>query len=120
MARRRNRYEAMTRVSLILAGLGGVMLLAAAAALLEKFNWHEFEIVLEWGGNRFLLILGGSGVAIVSSGVGFFVALSSIHRLNTQQKLAWISFAINAVLLALSLSEFLFFWFTKEPIRIKT
>ncbi len=120
MARRRNRYELMTRVSLILAGLGWVMFLAAAAALFTRFNWHEFEIVLEWGGKRFLLILGASGVAITASAVGFFTALGSIHRLNPQQKLAWISFAVNAALLALSLSEFLFFWLTKEPIRIRT
>lgn len=120
MARRRNRYESMTRISLVLAGLGGVMLLAAAAALFQRFNWREFEIVLEWGGRRFLLILGASGVAIMASAVGFFTALGSIHRLNTRQKLAWLSFAVNAALLALSLSEFLFFWFTKEPIRIKT
>lgn len=120
MAKRQNRYEKLTRLSWMLAGVSLVCVLTAAVGIFQKFNWSDFEIVLKTGGLRFLGIVGASGVAIVSAALGFYFAFQAIHRLNPNVRQAWTGFAINALLLALALSQFVFFWLTKETIRIKT
>ena len=113
-----NTYEQQAKLSVTLAGVAGVCMLALLGLLLQKFNFSEFEIVMRSGGTRFLAILGSSLVASVCAAAGVFIGLNSVHRLNKKTQLSWAGFFANAAILGITLSVFIVFWLTKETLKI--
>jgi len=105
-------------LSLVLGSVAAVCALAVTGGVLTAFRPADFETVMRNGGLRHLAILGSTFVSVACAAVGFFVSLNSIHRLNKKTNVSWTAFFVCAGALALVLSSFVFFWFTKDLLRI--
>lgn len=113
-----NKYETGAKWSLALGALGVLCALALIGAVFTAFRPDDFEVVLKTNGARFFSILGCVGVAVISGAVGAFIGFNSVHQRNPKNNLAWMGFFLNSGALTLSLCVFVFFWLTKETIKL--
>lgn len=119
MAKKRS-YEQQAKLSVVLAVVGGVCLLAGAFCVFQAFDPQNFWVVYNPRGKRILAIGGALFLAMAAGGVGFLVGLNSAgQRQNTRNGLSWTGFFLNAAVIALTLSCGVFFYLTKYAIEIK-
>ncbi len=119
MAVKTNVYETQATWSVILGAVASLAMLAAAAAVLQKFQLDDFEIVLRAGGGRYYAILGAIGLAGAASLIGSLIGFSSAgHKRNKKSNLSWMGFFVNAVVMTLTLCLFVFFWLTKDTMQM--
>lgn len=110
----KNTYEAQSKLGVALAGVSGLCALAAAAMVVQAFDWTEFETVMRQNGTRFFAILGAVVLAMLAGAVGFLVSFNSAgQKRNSLSRLAWTGFFANAAVITLTMWVFVFFWFTK-------
>jgi hypothetical protein len=98
----------------MLAAVGGIATLAVLFMIFWVFSWESLWIPLLAGSRRYYAILGGTGLALIASGIGFLVGFNSAgQRRNTKSSLAWMGFFLNSAVIALAACTFVFFWFFK-------
>lgn len=119
MSVKMNIYESQAFWSVVLAAVGGITFLGAAGMILPKFEREDFEVVMRAGGGRFYAILGAFFVAGAASLLGSLLGFSSAgHKRNKKSGMSWAGFFINALVMAVTLSLFAFFWFAKELVQM--
>jgi len=117
VAARLNRYEVQARLSVIMAGVSVLFLVAAAIFVFDRFNWKEFEVVYNPRTMRFMAIVGAVGMSGLTGAVGFFSGIASAgHKRNKLSHWSWTGFFVSAVSITLAMCLFVLFWFAKEPI----
>ena len=120
MARKKNTYEKQAKLSVILAVVGGAATLAAAAAILQAFDWENFWTAYNPRAKRILAIAAALIIGVVAGGAGLLLGWNSAEqRLNTQNKLSWTGFFLNAAVITLTLSCGVFFVLTRYAIEQK-
>ena len=114
MAVRRRVYEKQARLSVIMAALGGVCMLAAAAFILQRFDTQSFLIVYNPRTLRIVAIGTALFLGLAGGTAGFFLGFNSAgQRTNTRNKLSWTGFFLSAAVIALTISCGVFFWLLK-------
>lgn len=108
-------YERQAQLSVVLAVLAAAACLVAVYFIGKNFHFDTFETFYTTKrGIGFFAILGGVGAAMAAGVVGAFFAFNSAgQRRNKKSGLSWLGFFLNAGVLALALSAFVFFWLTK-------
>ena len=121
MARRRKTtYEDQAKLSVVLAVVGGVCVLASTVFILQRFDFRNFWIVYNPRSLRLFAIGIPLAAAMGASGIGFLIGLNSAgQRLNKKNKLSWTGFFLNATVITLALCCGIFFWLAKYAIPIK-
>lgn len=112
-----NPQEKQAMISVVLASVGGLCVIAAISLVLRRFNLEHFEVRYTAKGLSFPLILACIGLAGLSGTVGFFAGLNSAgHKRNKLSHLSWTGFLGNSAVLTLALSVLVFFWLAKEKV----
>lgn len=110
-------YEGQALLSVVLAGMGGLFVILAAAFIIGAFNREHFEILYRQGSPRFFSIVLSLAVAGFSSAIGFILGLNSAgQRRNTASARSWRGFFANAVVVTLSMALVVFFYFTAQAL----
>lgn len=95
-------YEKQGKLSVALGVLAAVSALAVAGLLARNYNREVGQIIYGAGGSYILLIAAGLGVALIAAGAGFFLGFNSAgQKRNTQSRLSWMAFFLNAAVIAL-------------------
>jgi hypothetical protein len=112
VASRKNTYEKQARLSVILAAVGGLGVLASIALLVR--NFHDSWVMYNPHGRWLPVLAGALFVGLAAGAIGLFVGLNSAgQRRNPRSQLAWTGFFLSALVIALSLSAGIFFYFTR-------
>ncbi len=119
---RKTTYEQQARWSVLLAITGFVCVLAGLVIMFQKFDAQNFWIPYNpRTGYRLVAIVGALGVSLLAGAAGFFIGLHSAgQRLNTQNRLSWTGFFLNAAVITLSLCAALFFFLTRYELDLQT
>lgn len=119
MAANANIYESQATWSISLAAVAALAVLGVAVLVLQRFDLEDFSVVMRAGGARFYAILGGIFLAGAASFVGSLLGFSSAgHKRNKKSGMSWAGFFLNAVLVAVTLCLFAFFWLTKDTVTL--
>jgi hypothetical protein len=118
VAKSDTKFENQARLSVILAACATLFMLAELFGVLTKFNFSDFEIVMRAGGVRFWGIIGSAALAIGLGAGGGLLAYSSIHQRNKKNGLSWAGFFFNAAVVGVAMCVFVFFWFTRETLKV--
>jgi hypothetical protein len=109
------RFENQAQVSALLSLLSVLPLAVLTFFVMQKIDWAE--LVLYYGPNRRLAILGTAAVTLVMSAIGFGLGLSSAgQRRNDKQQLSWVGFFTGAIVLAMTMVVIFLFMQRGEPI----
>ena len=110
-------YEGQARASVIMAVLGGVAAVSVIYLLGKRFDTESFYVTYGQG-SLFLPAFAGTLLFGLAAGAtGFIVALNSAgRRRNTDSKLSWQGFFLNALVLTIILSAGVFFFFTRNAV----
>jgi len=115
----RTSYETQAKISVALAIVGGLSAVVAAACILQRLDLETFLFTYEAQGRRFLVIMAGLAVGLVTGGIGFLVGLNSAgQRLNKQNRLSWTGFFLSAAVIALTLCVGILLWGTRNPVHV--
>ena len=110
-------YEARTKLSLILAVIGGLSMLVLLAGVFHRYDFNEFAAPYKKNSIRFFGIIGAFLLACLSGGAGFFLSLNAAgQKRNTKSALAWRTFFMHAVIITISLCVMILFYFTRYEI----
>lgn len=111
---RKQSYEMQAQLSLVLAIIGGLCTLAGAYFIYGAFSFADFQTVYNPESARMPSIVGSLVLGGAAAGLGWLLAyLSAGQRLNKKNKLSWTGFFLNSAVIALALSFFVFFYFTR-------
>lgn len=120
MARKKTSfsYESQAKLSLILAVVSGVGLLATVYLLSRNFTDFQTFWVNYNPTSMYLPALGACLVlALVCGGVGCLVGFNSAgQRRNTQSGLGWLGFFVNAGLITLAMCLGIFFYLARHAV----
>lgn len=109
------RAENQAQVSALLSALSVLPLAALSFFVVQKIDWAE--LVLYYGPNRRIAILGTAAVTLLMSAIGFGLGLNSAgQRRNDKQQLSWIGFFTGALVLALTFVVIFLFMQRGEPV----
>ena len=114
MATGAGTYEKQGKLGISLGVLALLAALAVGGLLARNYKPEIRQIVYGQGSNYILLIIGGLGVALLAAGAGFMLGFNSAgQKRNTQPRLSWTAFFLNAAVIALTLSLALVFYLMK-------
>ena len=119
MARKLKRkpYETQAKLSLVLAGIGGLSALVLVFCVF--FRYFSFEPLAARyieGSPRFYAIIGSDVLGLAAGWIGFFVALNCAgQKRNPLSNLAWTAFFLNAAVALITMCTFIVFWFARDP-----
>lgn len=120
MALNLKTYEGQTVLSTALAVLGALASVGAWGLLVRRFDRTAFYVSFNTEGLFQPVLALGLLVGLAAGVIGFFMALNSAgQKRNTRSALAWKSFFLNALVIALALSAVVFFFFTRNPVSLK-
>lgn len=113
-------YEDQAKLSVGLAGLGGLAALGVIWLMARNFDRVAFFVNYNPRG-MWLPVLGvGLLVGLGAGIVGFFVGLHSAgQRRNPRSALSWKGFFLNALIVIVMLSAGIFFFFTRNALVVK-
>lgn len=100
-------------------GIVSVVGVIGMAVLLAK-NYQPEVGQIEYGstGNFFIAFIGAVGLALVTGLTGILLGFHSAgQKKNSNSKLSWTGFFVNAVAITLALSFFVIFWLLKLKIN---
>ena len=120
MARKKswNTFENQAKLSVILAVVGGVGVLAAMVLLGRNFtNLQTFWVAYNPRTMWLPMLAAFLFLALSAGGAGFFIGLNSAgQRRNTRSRLAWIGFFASAGVLMLAVCAAIFFYFARYKV----
>ncbi len=112
------KFETQARLSVVLGVVSILAGLAGGAAVAEGFDWQAFWLTYNPRGMRILAIGGALVLALTASAVGFGVGFNSAgQKRNTQSRLSWVGFFLNAAAIALALIVSVFVYVTGNPVQ---
>jgi asparagine N-glycosylation enzyme membrane subunit Stt3 len=113
-------YENQAKLSVGLGGLGGLAILGVLALIAKNFH-RELPAIIYNPEGKWILVFGlGMLGALVTSAAGLLVGLNSAgQKRNTQTRLSWIGFFVNAGLLTLALIAGLAFYLMRMPTALR-
>ncbi|MBI5864439.1 MAG: hypothetical protein HZB38_08025 [Planctomycetes bacterium] len=118
MATKTNSYEKQAVLSVAAASIGILAVLGALTLILRSFKWTEFTVTMGAQGKAYPLTLGCILLACLAGGIGALAGfVSAGQRRNSKSGVSWMGFFLSAGVIALALSTFLFFWFSKEIVQ---
>jgi hypothetical protein len=110
-------YEGQALLSLALAGVGALCVIAAAVFIFGAFHTDSFLTIYKQGSSRFFGIVLSLAIAGFSGALGFILGLNSAgQRRNTASTRSWQGFFANALVVTLSISLLIFFYFTAQAL----
>ena len=120
MKRNLKSYENQATFSVILAGVAALGTAIAVYCVLERFDWQVFMLTYDRSGKRLPVLGAALFASLAASVVGFCVGFNSAgQRRNKKSRLSWTGFFLNAALIAIAFMVAVFFYLTKNPIRIE-
>jgi hypothetical protein len=110
-------YEDQAKLSMGLAVLGGVVVLGVIVLLGRNFDRVAFFVNYNPKGIWLPLVGAGILLSLLAGTVGFFIGLNSAgQRRNARSALSWKGFFLNALVIIVTLSTGIFFYFTRNAI----
>jgi predicted lysophospholipase L1 biosynthesis ABC-type transport system permease subunit len=93
----KSTYELQAKLSVGLAIVGGLSALFAGFCILSRLDLQTFLFTYDPQGKRFLAVMAGLAMGMLTGGIGFLVGFNSAgQRLNKQNRLAWTGFLLRA------------------------
>ncbi len=118
MASKRNTYETQAVLSIWLGLVGGLAALAVVALLYRQFEVDNFWV--PYGAHGKWLPMFGVALllALAASAAGFIAGWNSAgQRRNKRSSLSWRGFFLNALVLTVTASAAVFFFFTRFAVQ---
>lgn len=113
----KSTYEMQAKLSVALAIIGGLSALFAAFCILSRLDYQTFLFTYNPQGKRYLAVMGGLVLGILTGGIGFLVGFNSAgQRLNKQNRLSWTGFFLSAAVITLTISCGILLWGTRNPV----
>lgn len=105
MATGAGTYEKQGKLGITLGIVAAAAALGVAYLLFRNYEPEVARIVYGEGSNYILIVIGGLGVALIAAGAGFLLGFNSAgQKRNTNSRLSWMAFFLNAAMIAFVLS----------------
>lgn len=112
-----NPHELQAKWSLLLAIAAGLSTLVLILGVFRYFSFSDFAAYYVKNSLRLYGIIATALFSLAASGIGFFVALNSAgQKRNTLSGLAWKTFFIHALIIAVTLCVIIVFFFAREEV----
>jgi hypothetical protein len=117
----KSTYELQAKLSVGLAIVGGLSALFAGFCILSRLDLQTFLFTYDPQGKRFLAVMAGLAMGMLTGGIGFLVGFNSAgQRLNKQNRLSWTGFFLSAAVIALTISCGILLFVTRNAVATQT